>query len=177
MSDREMMEETEKEDPVSVENAAQEDQITEVPADETVGQNAEQPSGGNTAEQSPQMQTESVPQEADQQPDDTAAQGQEAEPENEKSETLGADQAETAEAEHEPVHRTRSERSSGTHRSRQPERPKKDHQASQRDNILRLREIKKKKAAMPYMKILAAGGTAVADRCSCRSRGNHDQKP
>ena len=162
MSDREMMEETEKEDPVSVENAAQEDQITEVPADETVGQNAEQPSGGNTAEQSPQMQTESVPQEADQQPDDTAAQGQEVEPENEKSETLGADQAETAEAEHEPVHRTRSERSSGTHRSRQPERPKKDHQASQRDNILRLREIKKKKAAMPYMKILAAGGTAVA---------------
>ena len=162
MSDREMMEETEKEDPVSVENAAQEDQITEVPADETVGQNAEQPSGGNTAEQSPQMQTESVPQEADQQPDDTAAQGQETEPENEKSETLGADQAETAEAEHEPVHRTRSERSSGTHRSRQPERPKKDHQASQRDNILRLREIKKKKAAMPYMKILAAGGTAVA---------------
>lgn len=162
MSDREMMEETEKEDPVSVDNAAQEDQITEVPADETVGQNAEQPSGGNTAEQSPQMQTESVPQEADQQPDDTAAQGQETEPENEKSETLGADQAETAEAEHEPVHRTRSERSSGTHRSRQPERPKKDHQASQRDNILRLREIKKKKAAMPYMKILAAGGTAVA---------------
>lgn len=162
MSDREMMEETKKEDPVSVENAAQEDQITEVPADETVGQNAEQPSGGNTAEQSPQMQTESVPQEADQQPDDTAAQGQEAETENEKSETLGADQAETAEAEHEPVHRTRSERSSGTHRSRQPERPKKDHQASQRDNILRLREIKKKKAAMPYMKILAAGGTAVA---------------
>ena len=162
MSDREMMEETKKEDPVSVENAAQEDQITEVPADETVGQNAEQPSGGNTAEQSPQMQTESVPQEADQQPDDTAAQGQEAEPENEKSETLGADQAENAEAEHEPVHRTRSERSSGTHRSRQPERPKKDHQASQRDNILRLREIKKKKAAMPYMKILAAGGTAVA---------------
>lgn len=157
-----MMEETKKEDPVSVENAAQEDQITEVPADETVGQNEEQPSGGNTAEQSPQMQTESVPQEADQQPDDTAAQGQEAEPENEKSETLGADQAETAEAEHEPVHRTRSERSSGTHRSRQPERPKKDHQASQRDNILRLREIKKKKAAMPYMKILAAGGTAVA---------------
>ena len=157
-----MMEETKKEDPVSVENAAQEDQITEVPADETVGQNAEQPSGGNTAEQSPQMQTESVPQEADQQPDDTAAQGQEADPENEKSETLGADQAETAEAEHEPVHRTRSERSSGTHRNRQPERPKKDHQASQRDNILRLREIKKKKAAMPYMKILAAGGTAVA---------------
>lgn len=162
MSDREMMEETKKEDPLSVENAAQEDQITEVPADETVGQNAEQPSGGNTAEQSPQMQTESVPQEADQQPDDTAAQGQEAEPENEKSETLGADQAETAEAEHEPVHRTRSERSSGTHRSRQPERPKKDHQANQRDNILRLREIKKKKAAMPYMKILATGGTAVA---------------
>ena len=36
MSDREMMEETKKEDPVSVENAAQEDQITEVPADETV---------------------------------------------------------------------------------------------------------------------------------------------
>ena len=90
-------------------------------------------------------------------------------------ETLGADQAETAEAEHEPVHRTRSERSSETHRSRQPERPKKDHQASQRDNILRLREIKKKKAAMPYMKILAAGGTAVAIVAVVAVRGNHDQ--
>ena len=49
MSDREMMEETEKEDPVSVENAAQEDQITEVPADETVGQNAEQPGAPGSA--------------------------------------------------------------------------------------------------------------------------------
>ena len=171
MSDREMIEETKKDVPdqmepvipeIPAEKSEKEPEIEAAEADETVGQNTEQPSGGNTAEQSPQMQTESVPQEADQQPDDTAAQGQETEPENEKSETLGADQAETAEAEHEPVHRTRSERSSGTHRSRQPERPKKDHQASQRDNILRLREIKKKKAAMPYMKILAAGGTAVA---------------
>ncbi len=42
------------------------------------------------------------------------------------------------------------------------ERPKKNHPASQRENILRLREIKKKKAAMPYMKILMAGGAAVA---------------
>ena len=45
------MEETKKEDPVSVENAAQEDQITEVPADETVGQNEVEAVRADTAEQ------------------------------------------------------------------------------------------------------------------------------
>ena len=54
-------------------------------------------------------------------------------------------------------------RRSGNRRVKQQTgRTKKEHQASQRENILRLREIKKKKAAMPYMKILAAGGAAVA---------------
>ena len=54
-------------------------------------------------------------------------------------------------------------RRSGNRRDKQQSgRPKREHQASQRENILRLREIKKKKAAMPYMKILAAGGAAVA---------------
>ena len=54
-------------------------------------------------------------------------------------------------------------RRSGNRREKQQSgRPKREHQASQRENILRLREIKKKKAAMPYMKILAAGGAAVA---------------
>ena len=49
MSDREMMEETEKEDPVSVDNAAQEDQITEVPADETVGAAVRRQYGGTVS--------------------------------------------------------------------------------------------------------------------------------
>ena len=64
----------------------------------------------------------------------------------------------------EEVHRSRPARknSENPRERKQPERPKKDHQTSQRENILRLREIKKKKAAMPYMKILAAGGAAVA---------------
>ena len=140
-----MMEETEKEDPVSVENAAQEDQITEVPADETVGQNAEQPSGGNTAEQSPQMQTESVPQEADQQPDDTAAQDRKR---SRRMKNLRLweriRQKLLKQSMSRYIGHVRNEVQK-LYRSRQPERPKKDHQASQRDNILRLREIKKKK--------------------------------
>ena len=52
MSDREMMEETKKEDPVSVENAAQEDQITEVPADETISEEpAQSPEESKTTEE------------------------------------------------------------------------------------------------------------------------------
>ncbi len=58
--------------------------------------------------------------------------------------------------------RSAGRRSGNRREKQQPVRPKKEHQASQRENILRLREIKKKKAAMPYMKILAAGGAAVA---------------
>ena len=72
-------------------------------------------------------------------------------------------EADSAESETEGQRSRSAGRRSGNRREKQqPVRPKKEHQASQRENILRLREIKKKKAAMPYMKILAAGGAAVA---------------
>ena len=72
-------------------------------------------------------------------------------------------EAASAESETEGQRSRSAGRRSGNRREKQqPVRPKKEHQASQRENILRLREIKKKKAAMPYMKILAAGGAAVA---------------
>ena len=74
-----------------------------------------------------------------------------------------AAEADSAESETEGQRSRSAGRRSGNRREKQqPVRPKKEHQASQRENILRLREIKKKKAAMPYMKILAAGGAAVA---------------
>ena len=74
-----------------------------------------------------------------------------------------AAEADSAESETEGQRSRSAGRRSGNRREKQqPARPKKEHQASQRENILRLREIKKKKAAMPYMKILAAGGAAVA---------------
>ena len=74
-----------------------------------------------------------------------------------------AAEADSAESETEGQRSHSAGRRSGNRREKQqPVRPKKEHQASQRENILRLREIKKKKAAMPYMKILAAGGAAVA---------------
>ena len=74
-----------------------------------------------------------------------------------------AAEADSSESETEGQRSRSAGRRSGNRREKQqPVRPKKEHQASQRENILRLREIKKKKAAMPYMKILAAGGAAVA---------------
>ncbi len=90
-------------------------------------------------------------------PEAKAAEAASTEPEAEAAE------ADSAESETEGQRSRSAGRRSGNRREKQqPVRPKKEHQASQRENILRLREIKKKKAAMPYMKILAAGGAAVA---------------
>ena len=90
-------------------------------------------------------------------PEVEAAEAASTEPESKAAE------ADSAESETEGQRSRSAGRRSGNRREKlQPVRPKKEHQASQRENILRLREIKKKKAAMPYMKILAAGGTAVA---------------
>ena len=90
-------------------------------------------------------------------PESKAAEADNTEPEAEAAE------ADSAESETEGQRSRSAGRRSGNRREKQqPVRPKKEHQASQRENILRLREIKKKKAAMPYMKILAAGGAAVA---------------
>ena len=102
-------------------------------------------------------------------PEAKAAEADITEPEAEAAEAdstepeAKAAEADSAESETEGQRSRSAGRRSGNRREKQqPARPKKEHQASQRENILRLREIKKKKAAMPYMKILAAGGAAVA---------------
>ena len=102
-------------------------------------------------------------------PEAKAAEADNTEPEAEAAEAdstepeAKAAEADSAESETEGQRSRSAGRRSGNRREKQqPVRPKKEHQASQRENILRLREIKKKKAAMPYMKILAAGGAAVA---------------
>ena len=102
-------------------------------------------------------------------PEAEAAEAASTEPEAEAAEAdstepeAKAAEADSAESETEGQRSRSAGRRSGNRREKQqPVRPKKEHQASQRENILRLREIKKKKAAMPYMKILAAGGAAVA---------------
>lgn len=94
--------------------------------------------------------------------DSTEPEAKTAEADNTEPEAEAAE-ADSAESETEGQRSRSAGRRSGNRREKQqPVRPKKEHQASQRENILRLREIKKKKAAMPYMKILAAGGAAVA---------------
>ena len=102
-------------------------------------------------------------------PESKAAEADNTEPEAEAAEADSTEpeskaaEADSAESETEGQRSRSAGRRSGNRREKlQPVRPKKEHQASQRENILRLREIKKKKAAMPYMKILAAGGAAVA---------------
>ena len=102
-------------------------------------------------------------------PEVEAAEAASTEPETKAADADGAEpeakaaEADSAESETEGQRSRSAGRRSGNRREKQqPVRPKKEHQASQRENILRLREIKKKKAAMPYMKILAAGGAAVA---------------
>ena len=102
-------------------------------------------------------------------PEAEAAEADSTEPEAEAAEAdstepeAKAAEADSAESETEGQRSRSAGRRSGNRREKQqPVRPKKEHQASQRENILRLREIKKKKAAMPYMTILAAGGAAVA---------------
>ncbi len=175
MSDREMIEETKKGDPA-------ETMATEIPAAETAAEKTE-PVTDKTAEQKLEEAADEAAVQEPEQPVSGAA-VQELQPESGDQEpgfeSVESENAEpSAEAEAEPelnaeeqnqdlergeAHRSRSaRRSSANHREKQQsERPKKDHQASQRENILRLREIKKKKAAMPYMKILMAGGAAVA---------------
>lgn len=130
-----MIEETKKDVPDQMEPA-----IPEIPAEKS--------------EKEPEIEAA----EADiTEPEAEAAEADSTEPEAKAAE------ADSAESETEGQRSRSAGRRSGNRREKQqPARPKKEHQASQRENILRLREIKKKKAAMPYMKILAAGGAAVA---------------
>ena len=147
MSDREMIEETKKDVPDQMEPV-----IPEIPAEKS--------------EKEPEVEAA----EADNtEPEVEAAEADNTEPEAEAAEADNTEpEAEAAEADNtEPETEGQRSRSAGRRPGNrreklQPVRPKKEHQASQRENILRLREIKKKKAAMPYMKILAAGGAAVA---------------
>ena len=147
MSDREMIEETKKDVPDQMEPA-----IPEIPAEKS--------------EKEPEIEAA----EADStEPEAKAAEADSTEPETKAADADGAEpeakaaEADSAESETEGQRSRSAGRRSGNRREKQqPVRPKKGHQASQRENILRLREIKKKKAAMPYMKILAAGGAAVA---------------
>ena len=106
---------------------------------------------------------------SEKEPEVEAAEADSTEPEAKTAEAYSTEpeakaaEADSAESETEGQRSRSAGRRSGNRREKQqPVRPKKEHQASQRENILRLREIKKKKAAMPYMKILAAGGAAVA---------------
>ena len=135
MSDREMIEETKKDVPDQMEPV-----IPEIPAEKSGKE--------------PEVEAAEA---ASTEPESKAAEADSTEPESKAAE------ADSAESETEGQRSRSAGRRSGNRREKlQPVRPKKEHQASQRENILRLREIKKKKAAMPYMKILAAGGAAVA---------------
>ena len=166
-----MIEENKKGDPADTETVTQ-----AIPAEGVVGQETEQPVGENLEQKTEQSAGESAVQEAEAPVSGTEVQNLQAEPadkepefvtaENENAEpgAESVDMEQSSAAEAEETHRARSaRRNAGNHREKkQSERPKKDRQTSQRENILRLREIKKKKAAMPYMKIFAAGGAAVA---------------
>ena len=135
MSDREMIEETKKDVPDQMEPV-----IPEIPAEKSGKE--------------PEVEAAEA---ASTEPEVEAAEADITEPEAKTAE------ADSAESETEEQRSRSAGRRFGNRREKQqPVRPKKEHQASQRENILRLREIKKKKAAMPYMKILAAGGAAVA---------------
>ena len=147
MSDREMIEETKKDVPDQMEPV-----IPEIPAEKS--------------EKEPEIEAAEA---ASTEPEVEAAEADSTEPEAEAAEAASTEpeakaaEADSAESETEGQRSRSAGRRSGNRREKQqPVRPKKEHQASQRENILRLREIKKKKAAMPYMKILAAGGAAVA---------------
>ena len=135
MSDREMIEETKKDVPDQMEPVN-----PEIPAEKS--------------EKEPEVEAAEA--------DSTESEAKTAEADSTEPEAKAAE-ADSAESETEGQRSRSAGRRSGNRREKQqPVRPKKEHQASQRENILRLREIKKKKAAMPYMKILAAGGAAVA---------------
>ena len=164
MSDREIIEETKKDAPDQMEPV-----IPEIPAEES----GKEPEVKAAEADSTEPEIEAA--EADStEPEIEAAEADSTEPEVEAAEAdstepeVEAVEADSTEPEVKATEadstRSRSVgRRSGNRRVKQQTgRTKKEHQASQRENILRLREIKKKKAAMPYMKILAAGGAAVA---------------
>ena len=159
MSDREMIEETKKDVPDQMEPV-----IPEIPAEKS--EKEPEIEAAEAASTEPEVEAA----EADStEPEAKAAEADITEPEAEAAEAASTEpeakaaEADSAESETEGQRSRSAGRRSGNRREKQqPVRPKKEHQASQRENILRLREIKKKKAAMPYMKILAAGGAAVA---------------
>ena len=159
MSDREMIEETKKDVPDQMEPV-----IPEIPAEKSEKEPEVEAAEADITEpeikaaEADSTEPEAKAAEADStEPEAKAAEADSTEPEAKAAE------ADSAESETEGQRSRSAGRRSGNRREKQqPVRPKKEHQASQRENILRLREIKKKKAAMPYMKILAAGGAAVA---------------
>ena len=164
MSDREIIEETKKDAPDQMEPV-----IPEIPAEKSEKEPEVKAAEADSTE--PEVKAAEV---CGAEPEAKATEVCSTEPEVKEAETDSAEpEVEAAEADStEPevkateADSTRSRsmgRRSGNRRVKQQTgRTKKEHQASQRENILRLREIKKKKAAMPYMKILAAGGAAVA---------------
>ncbi len=159
MSDREMIEETKKDVPDQMEPV-----IPEIPAEKS--EKEPEIEAAEAASTEPEIEAAEA---ASTEPEAKAAEADSMEPETKAADADGAEpeakaaEADSAESETEGQRSRSAGRRSGNRREKQqPVRPKKEHQASQRENILRLREIKKKKAAMPYMKILAAGGAAVA---------------
>ena len=159
MSDREMIEETKKDVPDQMEPV-----IPEIPAEKS--EKEPEIEAAEAASTEPEVEAAEA---ASTEPEAKAAEADSTEPETKAADADGAEpeakaaEADSAESETEGQRSRSAGRRSGNRREKQqPVRPKKEHQASQRENILRLREIKKKKAAMPYMKILAAGGAAVA---------------
>lgn len=190
MSDREMIEETKKDVPDQMEPvipeipAEKSEKEPEVEAAEAASTEPEAKAAEPEAKaaEADSTEPEAKAAEADStEPEAEAAEAANTEPETEAAEAdstepeakaaeaastepeAEAAEADSAESETEGQRSRSAGRRSGNRREKQqPVRPKKEHQASQRENILRLREIKKKKAAMPYMKILAAGGAAVA---------------
>lgn len=159
MSDREMIEETKKDVPDQMEPV-----IPEIPAEKSEKEpEIEAAEADSTEPEAKTAEADSTEPEAKAaEADSTEPEAKTAEADNTEPEAEAAE-ADSAESETEGQRSRSAGRRSGNRREKQqPVRPKKEHQASQRENILRLREIKKKKAAMPYMKILAAGGAAVA---------------
>ena len=161
-----MIEETKKDVPDQMEPV-----IPEIPAEKSEKEpEVEAAEADSTEPEAKAAEPEAKAAEADGAgPEAKAAEADSTEPEAEAAEAdstepeAKAAEADSAESETEGQRSRSAGRRSGNRREKQqPVRPKKEHQASQRENILRLREIKKKKAAMPYMKILAAGGAAVA---------------
>ncbi len=141
MSDREIIEETKKDAPDQMEPVIPEAKAAEADSTEPEAEAAEADS------------TE---------PEVKAAEADSTEPEVEAVEADSTEPEVKATEADSTRSRSVGRRSGNRRVKQQTGRTKKEHQASQRENILRLREIKKKKAAMPYMKILAAGGAAVA---------------